>query len=51
MNKPKLTYLKFVYSAVEKIVNIYYIEEKLFWMLDVQDSVMTKVYILFSAIS
>ena len=51
MNTPKLTFLKLVYSAVEQIVNIYYIEAKLFWMLDVQDSVMTKVYILFSVIN
>lgn len=35
MNKPKLTFLKLVYSAVEQIVNIYYIEEKLFWVLNV----------------
>lgn len=36
MNKPKPTFLKFVYSAVEQIVNVYYMEEKLYWMLDAQ---------------
>lgn len=32
-----------MYSAVEQILNTYYMEEEMYWMQGVQDSVMTEV--------